>query len=42
LRKGIARLYLWERPEGDKLIFNYFRDKALKGGANIITSLYRY
>jgi hypothetical protein len=25
--------------EGDRLIFNYFQDKALKGRANIITIL---
>jgi hypothetical protein len=40
LYKGIARLYLWKGPEGDRLIFNYLRDEALKGRANIITSLY--
>jgi phage-related protein len=42
LHEGITRLYLWKRPEGDRLIFNYLRDEVLEGGANIITSLYRY
>jgi hypothetical protein len=40
LRESIVRLYFWKRPERDKLIFNYLRDETLKGGANIITSLY--
>jgi hypothetical protein len=40
LYKDIARLYLWKRPEGDRLIFNYLRDEALKEKANVITSLY--
>jgi hypothetical protein len=42
LYKSIARLYLWKKPERDRLIFNYLRDEALKRGANIITSLYWY
>jgi hypothetical protein len=41
LYEGIARLYLWKEAGGDRLIFNYLRDEALKEGANIITSLYR-
>jgi hypothetical protein len=42
LREGIVRPYLWKGPEGDRLIFNYLRDEALKGGANVITSPHRY